>query len=134
VSNQPQLSKEQIMDIIKNVVVSVDINNNAIVMSAFKLITYFMKNAEDIEEILKVDITEDKNKVKKLVVYAKAKPKNQFIESLIVKTVLKNDILSMFNTKYEFLKNGDDVYIKLYLQPTQSQNVSTTNSTEEVDF
>jgi hypothetical protein len=122
------------MDIIKNVVVSVDINNNAIVMSSFKLITYFMKNVEDIEQILKVDIAEDKNKVKKLVVYAKAKPKNEFIESLIVKTVLKNDILSVFNTKYEFLKNGDDVYIKLYLQPTQSQNVSTTNSTEEVDF
>jgi NCAIR mutase (PurE)-related protein len=122
------------MDIIKNVVVSVDVNNNAIVMSAFKLINYFMKNEEDIEKILKVDITEDNNKVKKLVVYAKAKPKNQFIESLIVKTVLKNDILSVFNTKYEFVKNGDDVYIKLYLQPTQSQNVSTTNSTEEVDF
>jgi NCAIR mutase (PurE)-related protein len=134
VSNQPQLTKEQVMDIIKNVVVSVDVNNNAVVISALKLITYFMKDVQDIEKILKVDITEDKDKVKKLVVYAKAKPKNQFIESLIVKAVLKNNILSMLNTKYEFIKNGDDVYIKLYLQPNQSQDISTTNSTEEVDF
>lgn len=133
-SNQPQLTKEQVMDIIKNVVVSVDVNNNAVVISALKLITYFMKDVQDIEKILKVDITEDKDKVKKLVVYAKAKPKNQFIESLIVKAVLKNNILSMLNTKYEFIKNGDDVYIKLYLQPNQSQDISTTNSTEEVDF
>jgi len=122
------------MDIIKNVVVSVDVNSNAVVISALKLITYFMKDAQDIEKILKVDITEDKDKVKKLVVYAKAKPKNQFIESLVVKAVLKNDILSMLNTKYEFVKNGDDVYIKLYLQPNQSQDISTNNSTEEVDF
>ncbi len=40
----------------------------------------------------------------------------------------------MLNTKYEFIENGDDVYIKLYLQPNQSQDISTTNSTEEVDF
>ena len=133
-SSQPQLTKEQIMDIIKNVVVSVDVNNNAVVISAFKLITYFMKDAQDIEKILKVDITEDKDKVKKLVVYAKAKPKNQFIESLIVKSVLKNDILSILNTKYEFIKNGDDVYIKLYLQPNQSQNTPVVDSSDEVDF
>jgi len=129
-SNQPQLTKEQITEIIKNVVVSVDVNNNAVILSAYKLISYFMKDVQDIEKILKVDITENQE----LVVYATAKPKNQFIKSLIIKAVLKNDILSMLRVKYELIKNGDDVHIKVYLENSQSQNVSSTSSSEEVDF
>jgi len=129
-SNQPQLTREQIMDFIKNVVISFDIGSNAVIISAYKLVSYFMKNTEDIEKILKVDITDDN----KLAVYATAKPKNPFIESLIVKAILKNDILSFFKTKYEFIKNGDDVYIKMYLQNNQLQNTSTVSPTENVDF
>jgi hypothetical protein len=130
VSEQPQLTKEQIMDLLKNIVVSVDINNNAVIISAYKLASYFMKNTEDIEEILKVDVTEDK----KLIVYAKARPKNPFIESLIVKGVLKNDILSLLRAKYELIKDENDVYIKVYLQNNNSQNMSTVSPTKEIDF
>jgi len=129
-SNQPQLSNEQVKDIIKNIVVSVDVNNNAVILSAYKLISYFMKGVQDVEKILKVDVTEDNE----LVVYATAKPKNQFIKSLVIKAVLKNDILSMLKTRYELLKNGDDVYIKVYLEGTQTQSAPVTGSAEEVDF
>jgi len=129
-SNQPQLSSEQVKDIIKNVVVSVDVNNNAVMLSAYKLISYFMKGVQDVEKILKVDVTEDNE----LVVYATAKPKNQFIKSLVIKAVLKNDILSMLKTRYELIKNGDDVYIKVYLEGTQAQNAPVAGSAEEVDF
>jgi len=129
-SNQPQLTKEQVTEIIKNVVVSVDVNNNAVILSAYKLISYFMKDVQDIERILKVDITENQE----LVVYATAKPKNQFIKSLIIKAVLKNDILSMLRVKYELIKNGDDVHIKVYLENNQLQNTSSVSPSEEVDF
>ena len=129
-SNQPQLTKEQVTEIIKNVVVSVDVNNNAVILSAYKLISYFMKDVQDIERILKVDITENQE----LVVYATAKPKNQFIKSLIIKAVLKNDILSMLRVKYELIKNGDDVHIKVYLESNQLQNTSSVSPSEEVDF
>ena len=124
------LTNEQIKDIIKNVVVSVDVNSNAVVLSAYKLISYFMKGTQDVEKILKVDVTEDNE----LVVYATARPKNQYIKSLVIKAVLKNDILSMLKTKYELIKNGDDVYIKVYLESGQTQNAPVTNPTEEVDF
>lgn len=133
-SEQPelnnQLTKEQIDDFIKNTVVSFDISSNAVILSAYKIVSYFMKNTEDIEEILKVDITEDK----KLVVYAKAKPKNPFLESLIVKGILKKDILSLLRTKYELIKNGDDVYIKVYLQNNNSQHIPTISPSKEIDF
>ena len=129
-SDQPQLSREQVTDIIKNVVVSVDVSNNAVILSAYKLVSYFMKNTQDVEKILKVDVTEDNE----LVVYATAKPKNQYIKSLVIKAVLKNDILSMLRAKYELIKNGDDVYIKVYLSNGQPQNAPVTNSNEEVDF
>jgi len=124
------LTNEQIKDIIKNVVVSVDVNSNAVVLSAYKLISYFMKGTQDVEKILKVDVTEDNE----LVVYATARPKNQYIKSLVIKAVLKNDILAMLKTKYELIKNGDDVYIKVYLESGQTQNAPVTNPTEEVDF
>jgi hypothetical protein len=124
------LTNEQIKDIIKNVVVSVDVNSNAVVLSAYKLISYFMKGTQDVEKILKVDVTEDNE----LVVYATARPKNQYIKSLVIKAILKNDILAMLKTKYELIKNGDDVYIKVYLEPSQSQSASATSPTEEVDF
>jgi len=124
------LTNEQIKDIIKNVVVSVDVNSNAVVLSAYKLISYFMKGTQDVEKILKVDVTEDNE----LVVYATARPKNQYIKSLVIKAVLKNDILAMLKAKYELIKNGDDVYIKVYLESGQTQNAPVTNPTEEVDF
>jgi len=129
-SGQPQLSREQIENIIKNVVVSVDVNNNAVIISAYKLVTYFMKNTQDVEKVLKVDVTENNE----LVVYATARPKNQFIKSLVIKAVLKNDILSMLKTRYEIVKNGDDVYIKVYLGSNQAQNAPVSSPAEEVDF
>jgi len=129
-SGQPQLTNEQVKEIIKNVVVSVDVNNNAVVLSAYKLISYFMKGVQDVEKILKVDISQDNE----LVVYATAKPKNQFIKSLVIKAVLKNDILSMLKTRYELVKNGDDVYIKVYLEGNQSQSTPVIDSAEEADF
>ena len=129
-SGQPQLTNEQVKEIIKNVVVSVDVNNNAVVLSAYKLISYFMRGVQDVEKILKVDITQDNE----LVVYATAKPKNQFIKSLVIKAVLKNDILSMLKTRYELVKNGDDVYIKVYLEGNQSQSTPVVDSGEEADF
>jgi hypothetical protein len=124
------LTREQITDIIKNVVVSVDVSSNAVILSAYKLLSYFMKNAQDIEKILKVDITGDKE----LVVYASARPKNQFIKSLVIKAVLKNDILDMLKAKYELVKNGDDVYIKVYLGSNQAQNAPVSSPAEEADF
>ena len=129
-SDQPQLTREQIMDIIKNVVVSVDVSSNAVVLSAYKLISYFLKGAQDVEKILKVDVTDGKE----LVVYASARPKNQFIKSLIIKAVLKNDILDMLKMRYDLVKNGDDVYIKLYLEGNQLQTLPTTSPIEGVDF
>ena len=129
-SGQSQFTKEQITDIIKNIVVSVDVNNNAVVLSAYKLISYFLKGTQDVEKVLKVDVTEDNE----LVVYATAKPKNQFIKSLVIKAILKSDLLDMLKMKYDLVKNGDDVYIKLYLEGNQLQNVPVTNPTEEVNF
>jgi len=129
-SSQPQLSREQIENIIKNVVVSVDVNNNAVIISAYKLVTYFLKNTQDVEKVLKVDVTENNE----LVVYATARPKNQFIKSLVIKAVLKNDILDMLKAKYELVKNGDDVYIKVYLGSNHAQNAPVAEPTDEVDF
>ena len=51
-SDQPQLTKDQITDIIKNVVVSVDVSNNAVVISAYKLVSYFLKGTQDVEKVL----------------------------------------------------------------------------------
>jgi len=130
VSDQPKLTREQITEMIKNVVVSVDIHDNAVILSAYRLISYFMKDVKDVEKILRIDVTEDKE----LVVYATAKPKNQFIKSLVIKAVLKNDILSMLRTKYELIKNGDDVYIKVYLGGTQFQDTPVTSPNEEAGF
>jgi len=124
------LTRDQINEIIKNVVVSVDVSNNAVVLSAYKLISYFLKNAQDIEKILKIDVTDNNE----LVVYATARPKNEFIKSLIIKAVIKNDLLGMLKMKYDLVKNGDDVYIKIYLEGNQLQNIPTTSPTEEVDF
>jgi CCR4-NOT transcriptional regulation complex NOT5 subunit len=125
-SDQPSLTKEQIEDIIKNVVISFDVHDNAVILSAYRLISYFMKDVQDIEKVLRVDI----NKDKELVVYATAKPKNQFIKSLTIKAVLKNDILSMLRTRYELIKDKDDVYIKVYL----GGNTPATGHVEDIDF
>jgi hypothetical protein len=115
---------------IKNVIVSVDVHDNAVILSAYRLISYFIKDTQDVEKILKVDVNEDNE----LVVYASARPKSQYIKSLIIKATLTNDILSMLKMKYELIKDKDDVYIKLYLGSNQLQNVSITNNTKELDF
>jgi len=130
VSDQPQPTKKQVTDVIMNAIVSVDVHDNAVILSAYRLISYFVKDAQDIEEIIKVDINENNE----LVVYASARPKNQFIKSLIVKAVLTNDILSMLKMRYELIKDKNDVLIKLYLGTNQLQNISLTNTTEDVDF
>lgn len=129
-SDQPQPTKKQVTDVIMNAIVSVDVHDNAVILSAYRLISYFVKDAQDIEEIIKVDINENNE----LVVYASARPKNQFIKSLIVKAVLTNDILSMLKMRYELIKDKNDVLIKLYLGTNQLQNISLTNTTEDVDF
>jgi len=130
VSDQPQPTKKQVTDVIMNAIVSVDVHDNAVILSAYRLISYFVKDAQDIEKIIKVDINENNE----LVVYASARPKNQFIKSLIVKAVLTNDILSMLKMRYELIKDKNDVLIKLYLGTNQLQNISLTNTTEDVDF
>jgi hypothetical protein len=130
VSDQPQPTKKQVTDVIMNAIVSVDVHDNAVILSAYRLISYFVKDAQDIEKIIKVDINENSE----LVVYASARPKNQFIKSLIVKAVLTNDILSMLKMRYELIKDKNDVLIKLYLGTNQLQNISLTNTTEDVDF
>lgn len=129
-SDQPQPTKKQVTDVIMNAIVSVDVHDNAVVLSAYRLISYFVKDAQDIEKIIKVDINENNE----LVVYASARPKNQFIKSLIVKAVLTNDILSTLKMRYELIKDKNDVLIKLYLGTNQLQNLSITNTTEDVDF
>jgi len=130
VSSQSQPTREQIMEMLKNVIVSVDVNDNAVILSAYRLISYFLRGAQDIEKILKVDVNENDE----LVVYASVTPKNQFIKSLIIKAVLTNDILSMLKLKYELIKNNNDVYIKIYLEGDQLRNMSTTNTADEIDF
>jgi len=40
----------------------------------------------------------------------------------------------MLKTRYELVKNGDDVYIKVYLEGNQSQSTPVTDSAEEADF
>jgi hypothetical protein len=130
VSNQSQPTREQVIDMIKNVIVSVDVHDNAVILSAYRLISYFIKDTQDVEKILKVDVNEDNE----LVVYASARPKSQYIKSLIIKATLTNDILSMLKMKYELIKDKDDVYIKLYLGSNKLQNVSITNNTKELDF
>jgi hypothetical protein len=130
VSNQSQPTREQVIDMIKNVIVSVDVHDNAVILSAYRLISYFIKDTQDVEKILKVDVNEDNE----LVVYASARPKSQYIKSLIIKATLTNDILSMLKMKYELIKDKDDVYIKLYLGSNQLQNVSITNNTKELNF
>ena len=129
-SSQPQPTREQIMEMLKNVIVSVDVHDNAVILSAYKLISYFLRGTQDIEKILKVDVNENDE----LVVYASVTPKSQFIKSLVIKAVLTNDILSMLKLKYELIKNNNDVYIKVYLEGDQLRNVSAVNTTEETDF
>ena len=129
-SGQPQPTREQIMEMLKNVIVSVDVNDNAVILSAYRLLSYFLRNAQDIEKILKVDVSENNE----LVVYASVTPKSQFIKSLIIKAVLTNDILSMLKLKYELIKNNSDVYIKIYLEGDQLRDMSAVNTAGETDF
>jgi len=130
VSGQPQPTREQIMEMLKNVIVSVDVNGNAVILSAYRLISYFLRGSQDIEKILKVDVNENDE----LVVYASVTPKSQFVKSLVIKAVLTNDILSMLKLRYELIKDNNDVYIKIYLEGDQLRNMSAVNTADETDF
>ena len=129
-SGQPQPTREQIMEMLKNVIVSVDVNGNAVILSAYRLISYFLRGSQDIEKILKVDVNENDE----LVVYASVTPKSQFVKSLVIKAVLTNDILSMLKLRYELIKEDNDVYIKIYLEGDQLRNMSAVNTADETDF
>jgi len=130
VEETPTLTKEQIMEIMKSIVVSVDINENAVVISTKKLLSYFLKGVEGLDKIIKVDVDNEKN----IVVYASIKPKNPNLKSLTLKAVIKAEALNLSGFKYTIQKTGDDVYIKLYVQQqTTSSNTSSTTE-DEVDF
>ena len=130
VEETPTLTKEQIMEIMKSIVVSVDINENAVVISTKKLLSYFLKGVEGLNKIIKVDVDNEKN----IIVYASIKPKNPNLKSLTLKAVIKAEALNLSGFKYRIQKTGDDVYIKLYVQQqTTSSNTSSTTE-DEVDF
>jgi len=129
-SNQIQLTKEQVMDILRKVVVSVDINENAVVISTMKMLSYFLSNAEALDSIIKVDINDNKD----IVVYASIKPTKPGIKSIIMKVTLDSSALIIPSFKYELVKANDDVYIKIYVQQDIINSASNKNVDNEVDF
>jgi len=129
-AEQNQLNKDQVMEIIKKVVVSVDVNENAIIMSTKKLLSHFLSNTQELDRIIKVDVNDDKE----IIVYASAKPTNPDIKSVILKVTLKSGALRINNLKYELIKAEDDVYIKIYVEQYQEQTASNVNVNDEVDF
>jgi len=129
-ADQTQLTKDQVMDIIKKVVVSVDVNENAVVISTKKLLSYFMSNAEGLDKIIKVDVDNDKD----IIVYASVRPVNPSIKSIIMKVTLDPNAFKIQDFKYELVKVGDDVYIKIYVQQDLVPVESNTNVNNEVDF
>jgi len=124
------LTKEQIMEIIKNIVVSVDINENAVVISTKRLLSYFLKGVKGLNKIIKVDIDNEKN----IVVYASIKPENPNLKSITLKAVIKAEALNLSNFKYKMQKTGDDVHIKLYMQQQTTNDVESSTTEDEVDF
>jgi len=129
-AEQTQFTKDQVIDIIKKVVVSVDVNENAVVISTKKLLSYFLSGMKELDKIIKVDVNDDKE----LVVYASAKPVNPNIKSIILKVTLYPDAFKIQDFKYEMVKAGDDVYIKIYVQQELVPTTSNVNVNDEVDF
>ena len=129
-AEQEQFTKEQVIDIIKKVVVSVDVNENAVVISTKKLLSYFLSGMKELDKIIKVDVNDDKE----LVVYASAKPVNPSIKSIILKVTLYPDAFRINDFKYELIKAVDDVYIKIYVQQDLVPTTSNVNVNNEVDF
>jgi len=127
---QITLTKEQVMEILKNIVISVDISENAVVISSKKMLSYFLKGVEGLDEIIKADVDNEGN----IVTYASVKPKNPNLKSLILKAVIKAEALNLSNFKYKMQKTGDDVYIKLYVQQQTTSNSMTSIKEDEVDF
>ena len=129
-AEQEQFTKEQVMEIIKKVVVSVDVNENAVVISTKKLLSYFLSGMKELDKIIKVDVN-DNNEV---IVYASAKPANPNIKSIILKVTLDQNAFKIQDFKYEMVKAGDDVYIKIYVQQDLMPSTSNINVNNEVDF
>jgi len=129
-SEPAQLTKEQVMEILKNVVVSVDVSENAVIISTKRLLSYFLSNEKDIDSIIKVDVNDNKE----VVVYASAKPPNPDIKSVILKVTLRPDALKVQGLKYELVKAGDDVHIKVYVQQSLVTSASNANADKDVDF
>jgi len=129
-AEQTQLTNEQVMEILKKIVVSVDVSENAVVISTMKMLSHFLSNAEALDKIIKVDI----NDKKEIVVYASAKPTKPGIKSIIMKVTLDSNAFTIPGFKYELVKANDDVYIKIYVQQDIVHSTSNENVNNEVDF
>jgi hypothetical protein len=125
-----QITKEQAIEILKNVTVSFDINENAIVISTKKLLLYFLSNTKELDKIIKVDVDENNE----MTVYASVKPSNPNIKSAILKVVLKPDAFKIQYFKYKLIKTDDDVHIKIYIGQDKEGKVSDANADGEIDF
>jgi len=129
-TEQNQITKEQAIEILKNVTVSFDINENAIVISTKKLLSYFLSNTNELDKIIKVDVNENNE----ITVYASVKPSNPNIKSAILKVVLKPDAFKIQYFKYKLIKTDDDVHIKIYIGQDKEGKVSDANADVEIDF
>jgi len=129
-TEQAQLTREQVMEIIKKAVVYVDVNEDAVYLSFKKLLSYFLSNTKELDKIIKVDVN-DNNET---VVYASAKPTKPGIKSIILKVTLDSNALIIPGMKYELVKAGDDVHIKVYVKQDVVPQPSDANTNEEVDF
>jgi len=129
-AEQTQINKDQVMEILKKIVVSVDINENAVVISTMKMLSHFLSNAEALDKIIKVDVNDNKE----IVVYASAKPTKPGIKSIIMKVTLDSNTFAIPGFKYELVKADNDVYIKVYVQQDIVPSTSNVNVNNEVDF
>ena len=129
-AEQNQLDKDQVMEILKKIVVSVDINENAVVISTMKMLSYFLSNTEALDKIIKVDVNDNKE----IIVYASAKPTKPGIKSIILKVTLDSNAFTIPGFKYEMVKAENDVYIKIYVQQDIVPKTSNINVNDEVDF
>jgi len=129
-SSQEQLTNEQVMEILKKIVVSVDVSENAVVISTMKMLSHFLSNAEALDKIIKVDVNDNKE----IVVYASAKPTKPGIKSIIMKVTLDSNTFAIPGFKYELVKADNDVYIKVYVQQDIVPSTSNVNANNEVDF
>jgi hypothetical protein len=129
-TEQAQMDKDQVMEILKKIVVSVDVSENAVVISTMKLLSYFLSNAEALDKIIKVDVNDNKE----IVVYASAKPTKPGIKTIIMKVTLDSNVFAIPGFKYELVKADNDVYIKVYVQQDIVPSTSNANVNNEVDF